>query len=58
MTTDQDELRERIISYVRHQVGKGPEGIRQAILKGYDQLHGLIDGLSEEQAAFMPSPDD
>ncbi len=58
MTTDQNELRERVISYVRHQVEKGPEGIRQAILKGYDQLHGLIDGLSEEQAAFKPSPDD
>ena len=57
MVTVTDELRERLLSYVSHQVAKGPESIRGTIQKGHDQLLGVIDGLSEQQAAFKPDAD-
>ena len=58
MVTVSDDVRERILSYVKHQVAKGPDGIRDAIQKGHEQLLGSIDGLSEEQATFKSAPDD
>ena len=58
MATKSDDLRERVLAYVQHQVGKGPQGIRDAVQKGHDQLLSQIDGLSEEQAAYKPAPDD
>ena len=58
MTTAQDDVRERVMSYVRHQVGKGPEAMRSVIQKGHDQLLAAIDGLSEEQAKFKAGPDE
>lgn len=58
MTTEQDELVTRVTSYVAHQAAKEPGAIKEVIQKGQDQLLGLIDGLSEGQAAFKPGPDD
>ena len=56
-TTAPEEVRERVLSYISHQVAKGPDNIRETVQKGHDQLFRLIDGLSEEQAAFKPAPD-
>jgi len=53
----EDERREAL-SYVRHQVAKGPDVIRQTIEKGYDQLWGQIQGLSDDQAKCKPVPDE
>lgn len=58
MATVSNDLRERLLSYVRHQVAKGPDGIREAVQKGHDQILELIDGLSDEQAKFKSGPDD
>ena len=58
MTTDQTELVTRINSYIRHQVAKGPATIQRMVQQGHQQLVGLIDSLSEEQAHFKPGPDD
>ncbi len=58
MTTDQDELRDRISSYIAHQAAKEPDAIKNLLQKGQDQLLSLIDGLSEEQASFKPGPDE
>ena len=57
MVTVTDELRERLLSYVSHQVSRGTDSIKSAVEKGQTQLFGVIDGLSEEQAAFKPDAD-
>ncbi|MCH7812267.1 MAG: DinB family protein [Chloroflexi bacterium] len=61
MTTDQgqqQEVAERVRSYIQHQASKGPDGIRNAVQKGHDQLTGLLEGLSDEQAEFKPAPEE
>jgi amidohydrolase len=58
MATIPDEMRERVLSYITHQAVKEPASIRDVVQKGHDQLLGLLDGLSEEQARFKPGPDD
>lgn len=58
MTTVTDDLREQLVSYVRHQVAKGPAGMRQAIQKGYDEILGQLEGCSDEQAKFKATPAD
>ena len=57
-TTIADDLRERVLSYIAHQVEQGPQRIHREVQKGHEQLTGLIDGLSEAQATFKPSADD
>ena len=57
MTTDQ-EVRERVRSYVGHQAAKEPAAIRQLVQRAHDQLLGLIDGLSDDQASYKPGPDE
>ena len=57
MVTVTDEVRERLLNYISHQVSKGPEAIRNAVQKGQEQLLGDIDGISEEQASFKPDAD-
>ena len=57
MVTVTDELRERLLSYVSHQVAQGPEAIQNAVRKGQEQLLGVMDGISEEQASFKPDAD-
>ena len=50
-----EDVRERTISYVRHNVAKGPEAVRDVVRKGQQQVLVLIDGMTEEQAAFKPN---
>ena len=57
MVTISDDVRERLVSYLKHQAEKSPEAIRGLVEKGHAQLLDRIDGLSEEQAAFKPEPD-
>ena len=54
MVTVTDEVRERLLSYISHQVSRGPDSIRSAVEKGHEQVMGVIDGVSEEQATFKP----
>ena len=58
MATISTEMRERLLSYVSHQVAKGPAGIRETLQKGHDEILSLVAGMSDEQAKFKPSPDD
>jgi|FLYL01.1.fsa_nt_gi hypothetical protein len=58
MTTEQQELAERVRSYVKHQVSKGPDAMRDVVQKGHEQVMGLLDGMSEEEAAFKPAPEE
>ena len=58
MTTVPDEIVERIRSYLAHNAAKEPRAITELVQTGHDQLGGLLEGLSEEQARFKPGPDD
>lgn len=55
MVTLPDNVRERVVSYVKDQVAKGTEAITESVQTGHDQLLSLLDGMSEEQAKFKPS---
>ena len=57
MTTAPDEVIERVGGYIRHNASKEPQAIRELVQRGHEQLVGLIDGLSEEQARFKPAAD-
>ena len=58
MVSVPDELKERVLSYIAHQSEKQPEGIAGVVEQGHDQLVGLLEGLSDEQAAFKASAED
>ncbi|MCH7954097.1 MAG: DinB family protein [Chloroflexi bacterium] len=58
MTTLTDDVQERVGSYIRHQAAKEPDAIRDIVQTGHDKLLALLDGMSEKQAGFKPSPDD
>ena len=53
-----DDVKKRVLSYIAHQSEKEPEAIAGVVEQGHDQLVGLIEGLSEEQATFKPSAED
>lgn len=57
MTTAQDEMIERIGGYIRHNAEKEPAAIRSLVQEANERLAGLLDGMSEGQAAFKPAPD-
>ncbi|MDZ4279127.1 MAG: DinB family protein [Dehalococcoidia bacterium] len=58
MVTVNDEIRERVNSYVRHIVSQGQASMRAAVLKGHEQLMAELDGMTDEQAAFKPKPEE
>ena len=58
MTTLTDDVQERVVSYIRHQAAKEPEAIKDIVQTGHEKLLALLDGMSEEQATFKPSPDE
>jgi hypothetical protein len=55
VTTVPDDVRERLVSYFKHQAAKGTGAIEEAVAEGHEQFIGLLDGISEEQARFKPS---
>lgn len=48
----------RVRSYIQHQGSKEPAAIRALVQESHDKLMRILDGLSEEQAAFKPSPEE
>ncbi len=58
MVSVPDDLKERVLSYIARQSEKQPEGIAGVVEQGHDQLVALLEGLSDEQAAFKASADD
>src|SRR3972149_2850484 len=58
MASTPPDVIERVTGYIRHNATKEPQSVRELVQKGHDQLAGLLDGMSEEQAAFKPGPDD
>ena len=58
MASRPPDVIERVTGYIRHNANKEPQSVRELVQKGHDQLAGLLDGMSEEQAAFKPGPDD
>ncbi len=58
MTTQQTEMADRVRSYIEHQAAKEPAALKGVVQKGQEQLLGMLDGVSEDQATFKPSQDD
>jgi hypothetical protein len=58
VTETQDQLRERISGYIKHNATKDAAGLFDLIQQGHAQVMSSIDGLSEEQSTFQPGPGD
>jgi hypothetical protein len=52
-----DDARQRLISYLGHQASKDVQVLVGLIEEQRATLLALLDGVSEEQAAFRPAPD-
>ena len=57
MASTPPDVIERVTGYIKHNADKEPAAIRELVEAGHAQLTGLLDGMSEEQAAFKPGPD-
>ena len=58
MVSVPDDVKDRVLSYISHQSEKEPEAIAGVVEQGHHQLVGLLDGLSDKQAAFKASAED
>ncbi len=54
----QSDVRERVGGYIKHNASKSNEAVLDLIQHGHEQLMGLIEGLSDEQATFKPSAEE
>ena len=52
------EVRERITGYIKHNANKSNQAVLDLVEQGHHQLVGLLDGLSDKQAAFKASAED
>jgi hypothetical protein len=57
MTTPREELIERATGFIHKNATKDPAAMHQIVQQGHDQLTGLLDTMSDQQAAFKPAPD-
>ncbi len=53
-----DDVRQRIVSYIEHQAKKDAPAVMDLIEGSRTRLLALLDGVSEEQAAFRPGADE
>jgi len=53
-----DEVKDRVLSYIKHQAAKGTPELKQLIQKGHEQILAQLAGMSDEQAGFKPGPGD
>jgi uncharacterized damage-inducible protein DinB len=53
----EDDTRQRLVSYLEHQAKKDLPRIVELIEEQRARLLTLLDGVSDEQAAFRPGPD-
>lgn len=53
-----NDIRDQVVSYVKHNAEKDNDAIRDLVQQGHGQLLNSIAGLSDEQAAFKPGPDE
>ncbi len=54
MVTIPDEVKDRVLSYIKHQASKSAPALWGVVEKGHDQVTGLLAGMSDEQAGFKP----
>jgi hypothetical protein len=52
-----DDTRQRLVSYLEHQAKKDVPRILELIEEQRRRLLALLDGVTDEQAAFRPAPD-
>lgn len=51
-----DEMRARVIAFVREGGAKSPDEIAAIVQEGHDALIASLDGVSDEQARWKPAP--
>jgi len=52
-----EDTRQRLVSYLEHQAKKDAPALIDLIEGSRTRLIAILDGVSEEQAAFKPAPD-
>jgi hypothetical protein len=52
-----EDARQRLVSYLEHQASKDVPALVELIEEQRARLLALLNGVSEEQAAFRPAPD-
>jgi uncharacterized damage-inducible protein DinB len=52
-----EDARQRLVSYLGHQASKDVPALLRLIDEQRARLLAILDGVSEEQAAFRPAPD-
>jgi hypothetical protein len=57
MTTQTDDVRDRVGGYIKHNAAKSPAGIHDLVVAGNARLDALLDGISDGQASFKPAAD-
>ena len=58
MVTPPDEVKDRVLSYIKHQAAKSAPALRGVVQQGHDQVMGLLAGMSDEQAGFKSSAEE
>ena len=58
MVTIPDEVKDKVLSYIKHQAAKSAPALRDVVQRGHDQVMGLLAGMSDEQAGFKPSAEE
>ncbi len=58
MVTIPDEVKDRVLSYIKHQAAKSAPALRDVVQHGHDQVMGMLAGMSDEQAVFKPSAEE
>ncbi len=50
-----DDVRERVLSYIRHNAAKSPAAVATLVAANQQQLLALVQGVGEEQATRRPA---
>jgi DinB family protein len=53
-----DDIRERVVSYIRETAQRSPSEIEAVVQEGQRELLDAIEGVSEAQAAYKPGDED
>lgn len=58
MVSIPDEVKDRVLSYIKHQAAKSTPELKKIVQQGHEQVLAQLAGMSDEQASFKPGPGD
>jgi len=53
-----DEVRDRVVSYIRHQGSKPPDALIELVKTSQERFLGVVSAVSDEVAERKPAPDE